>query len=407
MRQQELEERTIRCSTEMLPDVQQPSLCLFDELPNLDYRDVGTHNNELSAFVIYDGLVYDITAFLHLHPGGKSILLPALGTDITDTLASFHDVYVSRLLGSGQYQQQYGIRIVGKLACAASGGNNRIGLYEYQSRREYRRPDAMGAELKKEVFAYLHEAKLPREKPLANCLFLLVFFYGLYCVGVYMAFIRGSALWCLLLGPIATFAAVNVAHTVMHGGFSNSKIVNLLGRTLWDLGGYSSCSWDIEHQSHHQAPHTTIDAQTAGASVVRFFKHQEFKWHHRYQMFYIWFAFIFYSPNSWVIHSYNTLYRYECVPLSDKMRHVGAKAVGFVLPITLSFQFFDTRTAFRNLFLFALSMSYFSLFTLFIQHEDSYLPEDEAEPWSVRQVATSSTWYTSNFVLEWLLVLQL
>jgi fatty acid desaturase len=47
-------------------------------------------------------------------------------------------------------------------------------------------------------------------------------------------------------------------------------------------------------------------------------------------------------------------------------------------------------------------MSYFSLFTLFIQHEDSYLPEDEKEPWSVRQVVTSVSWRSRSALFEWL-----
>jgi linoleoyl-CoA desaturase len=384
-------------------DSQLPSIEDEDELPIFEYRDVGAHNSEKSAFVVYDRFVYDITDFLRFHPGGKSILVPNLGTDITDTLDSFHDVDVSRLLRTSAHRRQYGIHLVGELACAPANTNNRIGRYKYQSRREYQRPDAMAAELKKEVFGYLREAGLPLKKPGVNCLALLVFFYVLYAFGVYMAFIQGSALWCLLLGPIATFFAVNVSHTIMHGGFSDSKIVNMLGRTFWDAGGYSARGWDVEHSSHHQAPHTTIDAQTADAAVIRFFKHQEFKWFHRYQIFYIWFVFVLYSPNSWVVHSYNTLFKYECVPLSDKVIHIVAKALGFVLPIGLSFYLLDAGTAFRNLFLFAVSMSYSTLFLLFIQHEDSYLPEDQTETWSVRQVTTSATWYTSNFVLEWLL----
>ncbi len=374
-----------------------------DELPTFEYREVGLHDNETSAFVVYNGLVYDITEFLRFHPGGKSILLPNLGTDITDTFDSFHDAYVSRLIQSAEQRRQYGIRLLGKLALAAPGSSNRIGLHSYQSRREYRRPDPMAAELRKEVYGFLREAKLPIKKSFFNSLFLVIFFYGLYITGAYMAFIQGSPLWCLLLGPIATFGAVNVAHSVMHGAFADSKIVNFLGRTLWDFGGYSSRSWDVEHQSHHQAPHTTIDAQTAGGSVVRFFEHQEFRWFHRYQLIYIWFVFILYSPNSWLVHSYNTLFRYKCVPLSEKVIHVVAKAVGFVLPIAMSFHLHGAGIAFRNLFLFAVSMSYFSLFSLFIQHEDSYLTEREEEPWSARQVATSSSWYTKNFIFEWLL----
>lgn len=373
------------------------------ELPTLEYSDVCAHDNAKSAFVVYNAIVYDITQFIRFHPGGKSILLPNLGTDITDTFDSFHDAYVSRLLQCEEQRSQYGIVLVGKVARSKAGNANRIGLHSYQSRRQYRRPDPMGAELRREVYAYLRQAKLPLQKPFLHSLVLVIFFYLLYLGGAYMAFIRGSALWCLLLGPISTFGAVNVAHSVMHGAFTDSKILNFLGRTLWDLGGYSSRSWDVEHQSHHQAPHTTIDAQTAGGTVVRFFEHQEYKWFHRYQLFYIWLVFILYSPNSWVMHSYNTLFKYKCVPLSEKVVHVAAKAVGFVLPITMSFYLHGSGTAFWNLFLFATSMSYFSLFSLFIQHEDSYLPENEDEPWSVRQVATSSSWYTSNFIFEWFL----
>jgi linoleoyl-CoA desaturase len=372
------------------------------DLPILNHREVGAHNDERSAFVVYDGLVYDVTEFLRYHPGGRSILVPALGTDITDTVDSFHDAYVPRLLQSEKHREQYRIRLVARLAHDPSDDLNRAGLFTYQARREYLRPDTMGEELRREVYAYLREARLPIKKPLWECIALLTLFYGMYGLGVYMAFFRGSPLWCLLLGPIATFMSVNVAHTVMHGGFSDSKTLNFLGRTLWDVGGYSSRCWDVEHQSHHQAPHTSIDAQTAGWSIMRFFEHQPYSRVHRYQMFYMWFVFVLYSPNSWVVHTYNTLFKYECVPLKEKVVHVLAKAIGFVLPVMASFWLFGAGTASRNLLLFAVSMSYFTLFTLFIQHEDSYLPENESESWSVRQVTTSATWHTRNFVFEWL-----
>jgi fatty acid desaturase/predicted heme/steroid binding protein len=371
-------------------------------LPVFTYAEVAKHDSEASAFVVHDGLVYDVTQFLQFHPGGKSILLTNLGTDITDMVASFHDPYVAQLLSSEGQREQYGIRLVAKLA-PVGAGSNQIGLQSYQSRRQYSKPDPMAAELRKRVYAYLRENGLPIQKCFLNSLFLILFFYFLYAIGVWMAFIRGSAVWCLLLGPICTFGAVNVAHSVMHGAFADSRTLKFFGRTLWDLGGYSSRSWDIEHQIHHQAPHTVIDLQTAGDSLVRFFEHQTVKSVHRYQMFYIWFAFVLFSPSSWLIHTYKTLFLYKCVPLSEKAVHVAAKMVGFLIPISVSFYRFGAGTALVNLFLFAVSMSYSSLFLLFIQHEDCYLPQDGTEAWSVRQVATSSTWYTRNRALEWLL----
>lgn len=374
---------------------------LVSELPVIDYGDVGEHNGERSAWVAFDGRVYDITTFLQRHPGGRSILVPALGTDITDTLESLHDSYVSRMFLNAEARRRSGIELVGELA-NRTGDQNRLGHYDYQARREYRRPDPVADELRRAVYGYLREHGLPWKKTLPNAVGLLIFFYCLYFFGMYMAFIRGSWVWALLLGPIITFSAVNVAHTCMHGGFTDSKAINLLGRTIWDFVGYSSRCWDVEHQSHHQAPHSMIDLQTAGATVVRFFEHQEYRPYHRYQMYYIWFVFILYSPNSWFVHSYNTLVRYKCVPLREKIGHVIAKGIGFVLPITLSFVLLDFGTAFLNLFLFAISKSYFSLFTLFIQHEDSYLAENAEEPWSLRQIRTSATWYT-NPVLQWFL----
>jgi len=371
-------------------------------LPIVSYTEVSRHDNKKSALVVYDGCVYDITGFLDFHPGGQSILLANLGTDITDTVDSFHNAYVGCLIRSEEHRREYGIRLVGKIA-GPSCGYNQIGLQTYQSRREYRRPDPMGAELRKRVYAYLRRSGFPIQKPLLQSLGLMLFFYLLYFGGVYMAFVRGSTVWCLLLGPICTFGAVNVAHSVMHGAFADSKVLTFFGRTLWDFGGYSSRSWDIEHQIHHQAPHTTIDLQTGGGSVVRFFAHQEVRWYQRYQMVYIWLLFMFFSPNSWLVHTYKTLFKYKCVPLSEKVVHIVAKTVGFVLPISVSFYLYGTAAAGVNLFLFSVSMSYFSIFSLFIQHENCYLPETENESWSFRQVVTSSSWYTRNFLVEWFL----
>jgi linoleoyl-CoA desaturase len=372
------------------------------EFPVISYEEVGRHNHEDSAFVVYERVVYDVTDFLHAHPGGRSILVPALGTDVTDTLDSFHGGAVSRIFRSDETRSRYGIRIAGKLPPLPPGERNWIGLHTYQSRRDYPRPDPMAEELRKEVYDFLREQKLAVRKSLARSVGLLIFFYVFYAVTLWLAFIRGSAIASFLLGPMLTFMAVNVAHTVMHGGFADRKFINVLGKAVWDIGGYSSRCWDVEHQIHHQAPHTLIDLQTAGGSIIRFFEHQEYRWYHRYQMIYIWFVFILYSPNSWVVHTYNTLFKYDCVPRSEKVSHVVAKTFGFVLPIGLSFYLFGPAIALRNLVIFGLSMSYFTLFLLFIQHEDSYLPEKGEEPWSQRQITTSATWYT-NPLLQWLL----
>src|SRR6185369_2625223 len=157
-------------------------------LPSMDYRSVGRHNTETSAYVVYDGLV----------------------SDVTETLDSFHDLHVSRLIRSAHFRDASGIRLVARLDRTPRDGFNWIGNHEYQSRREYRRPDPMGDELRREVMSYIRRHRLPVKKPLTECIVLVALFYISLSTAIYMAFIQGSPLWCLLFGPIATFTAVNI-----------------------------------------------------------------------------------------------------------------------------------------------------------------------------------------------------
>ena len=371
-----------------------------NSLPLLTYQDIGDHNRKESAFVAYEGLVFDITDFLNHHPGGSAILQTALGTDITDTIDSFHDIKVGKFLLSEEYRDRFEIKLIGRLR-TSSEQRTHEGKFSYQSRRIYRRPDPMYDDLRKEVHHFIFKNKLPVKKGIWECIALLAIYWGLLTCAVYFGFLMGSTLWCALLGPIATFMAVNVGHTVMHGGFSNNALVNLLGRCLWDAGGYAACCWDVEHQAHHQAPHTSIDPQTADEVGMRFFEHQEKKWYHQYQMFYLWLLFVFYSPSSWFTHTYKTLFVFPSLTLTDKLLHLGFKLTFFVAPIVLSFFLLDPLLASLNLLVFAISMSYFSIFTLFIQHEDAYLPEREWESWSERQVITSVSWRSNSRVFEW------
>lgn len=372
-----------------------------DPLREMDYRSVGRHNSARSAYVVYADLVYDITEFLGRHPGGSAILGAALGTDITDILDTYHDVHVSRLLQSPAFRERNGIRLAAKLAPGPEAGNSLVGLHDYQSRRRYPRADDMAIELRKEVTDFLRRTGLPPRKRRGECLLLLTMFYASYGIGIFMAFIVGSPLWCLLLGPMTTFMMVNVAHTALHGGFSDSRLLNLVGQCLFDACGYAACRWNVDHQSHHQAPHSSVDLQTAPPTGMRFFENQAPRWFHRHQMIYLWLVLAVYAPSSWITYSYDTLFRYPSRPV-EKILHVGFKLIFFVLPIASTFVRFDLAHALGNFFLFIVSMSYSSVFMLFIQHGDSYLPEDQSDPWSVRQVSTSVSWRCKSRVFEWL-----
>lgn len=50
----------------------------------LSPEEVSKHNSQKSCWVIYRGGVYDVTSFLHTHPGGEEILLKNAGCDISE-----------------------------------------------------------------------------------------------------------------------------------------------------------------------------------------------------------------------------------------------------------------------------------------------------------------------------------
>ncbi|KXS22201.1 hypothetical protein M427DRAFT_106591 [Gonapodya prolifera JEL478] len=75
-------------------------------------QEVAEHNSEgeRSAWIVVNGLVYDVTAFANEHPGGKKILLKEAGKDATAKFKQFH---------ADSVLTQYGPKLqVGKLVSA-------------------------------------------------------------------------------------------------------------------------------------------------------------------------------------------------------------------------------------------------------------------------------------------------
>lgn len=54
------------------------------------WKQLAQHASEESAWIAVDGSVYDVTEFVDRHPGGREILLLALGRDATDLFVSYH-----------------------------------------------------------------------------------------------------------------------------------------------------------------------------------------------------------------------------------------------------------------------------------------------------------------------------
>ena len=53
-----------------------------EDPPLISLEDVRAHSDEEGCWVCYGGAVYDVTTFLHEHPGGLDTLLHAAGQDL-------------------------------------------------------------------------------------------------------------------------------------------------------------------------------------------------------------------------------------------------------------------------------------------------------------------------------------
>ena len=53
-------------------------------------HEVIKHNKEDDCWVIINGQVYDLTEFLHEHPGGKRVIMEHAGKDATEEFQMFH-----------------------------------------------------------------------------------------------------------------------------------------------------------------------------------------------------------------------------------------------------------------------------------------------------------------------------
>mmetsp|Transcript_76945 Transcript_76945/g.94410 ORF Transcript_76945/g.94410 Transcript_76945/m.94410 type:complete len:87 (+) Transcript_76945:42-302(+) len=54
------------------------------ELKKITMKEVSKHNTKEDAWVVIDGMVYDVTEFIEEHPGGEGVLIAYAGTDCTE-----------------------------------------------------------------------------------------------------------------------------------------------------------------------------------------------------------------------------------------------------------------------------------------------------------------------------------
>ncbi|KAL8279022.1 hypothetical protein RQP46_008691 [Phenoliferia psychrophenolica] len=78
-------------------------------------KEIQQHNHAKDAWVVIGGVVYDVTEFLEMHPGGEEVVLPHLGKDISPI---FHLLHAKNVL-SRTLEDSESLTVVGHLAPGA------------------------------------------------------------------------------------------------------------------------------------------------------------------------------------------------------------------------------------------------------------------------------------------------
>jgi cytochrome b involved in lipid metabolism len=58
--------------------------------PTYSMADITTHNSATSCYSAINSSVYDLTAFINMHPGGKGAILSICGNDGTEKFMKMH-----------------------------------------------------------------------------------------------------------------------------------------------------------------------------------------------------------------------------------------------------------------------------------------------------------------------------
>tara|TARA_Y100000815_G_scaffold256955_3_gene265099 strand:- start:4811 stop:5884 length:1074 start_codon:yes stop_codon:yes gene_type:complete len=92
----------------------------------------------------------------------------------------------------------------------------------------------------------------------------------------------------ILMGVGMAGVGMNVMHDGNHGSYSKKKWVNkLMGGSIYILAG-NVYNWQVQHNVLHHT-YTNIhghDEDLEAGRVLRFSKHSEWKWYHRFQHYY-------------------------------------------------------------------------------------------------------------------------
>jgi len=223
-----------------------------------------------------------------------------------------------------------------------------------------------------------------------------------------------------LMGPVAIFIGINVAHDAAHGSISKKQWVNSSFLLLFDFLGANSYIWKKRHVfSHHIFPNIlNADADLKQNPMVRIFPNDEIKGYHRFQFIYAPFLYLLYTINWLFFRDFQDFKKTEIGSLKlrghekvEYLKLIFFKII-YVSYIIILPLIFSPLSGWQLLFGFLL-MNFFASITITLALIPSHVAEDSAFPlpdesgkmttsWSHHQLQTIRDFATSNWFLNFL-----
>jgi hypothetical protein len=209
-----------------------------------------------------DGSSYDVTDFLHLHPGGASILVQARGYNSSMNFHAYH----SRKINIAQYPQ------ITKLSDDAAKQYSICGTDVVPF---------IDTTVLAQLNMVVRKARPPHNLDLQwRICWVFSLWLGVYAHWVYTLSIVSS----IMLGLWSFPTVINLFHTQTHRQDQRMS----WSRYFYDILGASSEVWQYQHNVlHHQETNTLEDPDVHHAMpLVRFHPDQPYFWYHRFQYLY-------------------------------------------------------------------------------------------------------------------------
>jgi len=203
-------------------------------------------------------------------------------------------------------------------------------------------------------------------------------------------------------------------HDGNHGATSKNPMLSRFMGMFMDFMGASSFVWKHEHNiGHHQFTNSTLDPDsTSGFPILRYNPAQKWRKYHKWQHFYIWFAYLFVGLKwyvSDVVYAIKGYYRdmkmYK--PSTEEvwvliLSKSSAVIWGFLVPVYFNGIFY-------GIILSALSLGlagYCFALQFVVTHlaDDVVFPEEykQEKDWAKCQVLTTANYAMGSKIATWL-----